>query len=485
MAAINEPTTALVLGAGFSAAISSDMPTANELGNRAYRYVKDGGGSATFKRDFSIDFPFELALSLLAEKQPHLSELENRRNAVRLAELTEGISTALEEAQEIAFKSQPPNWLYELLSVLNQWHSTIVSLNQDLVIETAVESRFLTPTTPRPLIPNASRMEILASGGSTEQIDATDILWHVPPLADGTQQRQRNLAKSMRLLKLHGSVDWWWAPPDQTGGTILREGVYGTFGKALRMSDQARRDYLPGRERFIVPPLSTKSSYFDNPITRQLWQDAFKSLQYAGRIAIVGYSLPITDHMTFGLLQSVLERRVVRLDVVNSNIAELLPRLKALVGAGRDDPLPSWVQTYDGIDAIETYVHDLADDRNRELVDEIKCSLPPGEAIRSVHVHWPRRNGITTRRVHSVEGPDADGVVTLTTATVEPTDNLDSRIDYDPNVELSEVTLADLIPRLDGATSLVARHGSSEAFRVISYQVNVPWIMLHPAGLVI
>jgi len=85
VAAINKPTSAVVLGAGFSASVSTDLPTANELGNRAYRHVKDGGGSAAVKREFSLDFPFELALSLLAEKQPHFSELENRRNGVQLA----------------------------------------------------------------------------------------------------------------------------------------------------------------------------------------------------------------------------------------------------------------------------------------------------------------------------------------------------------------------------------------------------------------
>jgi hypothetical protein len=208
-------------------------------------------------------------------------------------------------------------------------------------------------------------------------------------------------------------------------------------------------------------------------------------LHSAGRIALVGYSLPITDHITFGLLQSVLERRTVRLDVVNSNVTELLPRLKALVGVKRDDQLPSWMQTYDGIDAIETYTHELADERSRELITVMKTSLPPGDADRTMHIHWPRPNGNTSRRVYDVEGPDECGVVTLRTATVGPTDSLDSRIDYDPNVEPPEVTLADLIPRLVDAKSLVARHGDSDAMRLVSHDANIPWIMFTPAGLVL
>jgi hypothetical protein len=483
VAAINKPATALVLGAGFSAAVDSDLPTANELGNRARQFVADGGVRTELWREFSLDYPFELALSLLAERQPHLSELQNRRNAVQLTELTAAIATVLEQAQVTAFERQPPSWLYELLSVLNQWHSTIISLNQDLVIETAVESHYLTPTSPRLIMPDATRLEMFASG-SLEKIDATDLLWHVPPLAGGNQHQPRNLAKSMRLLKLHGSVDWWWAPPDQTGATILREGVYGTFGNPSRMSDEVRRDYLPGRERFIVPPLATKSTYFNNPLTRQIWQDAFVSLQNAERIALVGYSLPITDHITFGLLQSVLERRNVHLDVVNSNVTELEPRLKALVGVTRDDQLPSWVQIYDGVDAIESYSHELADERSGELITGIKSFVAANDEDRTIHIRWPRRNGNVSHRVSKIEGPDDGGVVTLNTASVGSADSLDMQHGYDPNVERSDVKVADLIPRLVDAKSLVAKHGDSDAMRLVNYDANNAWIMFIPAGLV-
>jgi hypothetical protein len=78
-------------------------------------------------------------------------------------------------------------------------------------------------------------------------------------------------------------------------------------------------------------------------------------LRNAERIALLGYSLPSTDHMTFGLLQSVQERHDGRLDVVNLNVKELMPRSKALVGITRRGRLPWWVHRYEGIDAIESY----------------------------------------------------------------------------------------------------------------------------------
>jgi hypothetical protein len=81
-------------------------------------------------------------------------------------------------------------------------------------------------------------------------------LWHVPPLAGVLRSEPANLARSMRLFKLHGSVDWWWAPPDPTVATLLREGIDGRFRAPARLSDDDRRDFLPGQERFIVPPLA-------------------------------------------------------------------------------------------------------------------------------------------------------------------------------------------------------------------------------------
>lgn len=484
MEAIDLPTTAFVLGAGFSAAVAS-LPTANELGNRAYQVAEEAGGGARSRRKFSLDFPFELALSLLAEKQPHLSEVQNRRNALQLAELTAAIAVVLERAQDVAFAQEPKPWVYELMSVLNEWHSTIVSLNQDLVIETTVESHYLEPTTPRPLSPHTTRLEYFASVGAMQKVNATDLLWHVPPVAGGLPAGAANRARSMRLLKLHGSVDWWWAPPDPTGATILREGIYGRFGAPTRMSDQDRRDLLPGRERFIAPPVVSKSTYFDNPITRQLWQDAFESLRNAERIALVGYSLPSTDHMAFGLLQSVLEGRDVRLDVVNRNVKELRPRLKALVGVRRSGQLPSWVHCYEGIDAIEQYAHEIANGRSRELIQGLEESLPPSETDRTVHVRWPRSNGITSYRVFAIDGPDERGTVTLKTARVRPEDEPDERTGYDPTVEDSRVALSDVLKRLDKARSLVATHGNGAPMPLVNYVPNTRWITFVPAGIVL
>jgi len=83
------------------------------------------------------------------------------------------------------------------------------------------------------------------------------------------------------------------------------------------MSDETRRLVLPGREPFIVPPSATKSGYYRNPLTRELWRTAFEALHAAGRISLVGYSLPPADLVMSGMLASAIRGRDVPIEVVN------------------------------------------------------------------------------------------------------------------------------------------------------------------------
>ena len=38
------------------------------------------------------------------------------------------------------------------------------------------------------------------------------------------------MVDTFRLLKLHGSLDWWWTPEDETGATLSRSPLVGGFG---------------------------------------------------------------------------------------------------------------------------------------------------------------------------------------------------------------------------------------------------------------
>jgi len=77
-----------------------------------------------------------------------------------------------------------------------------------------------------------------------------------------------------RLLKLHGSLNWYWNPGDESGASVARRDLPGVYGTPLHYTDDDRRRQLPGRGPLIVPPSATKSLYYRNPITREMWQQA-------------------------------------------------------------------------------------------------------------------------------------------------------------------------------------------------------------------
>jgi hypothetical protein len=285
----------------------------------------------------------------------------------------------------------------------------------------------------------------------------------------------------MRLLKLHGSVDWWWVPGDPSGASLAREGVYGRFGNPWRLSDQERRDCLPGRERFIVPPLATKSPYYGNPLTRQLWQDAYEVLKQAQRVALIGYSLPVTDSITSGMLQSAIQGREIRLDVVNRGVDELEPRLRALVGVGRADELPDWVHPYSGDDCIKRYTRALADEQAATFVELLSRHVASSSGDVSLHVGWPVTGGEKYRKVFRASGPDKDGTLTLHTAEVAG-GRVVSVQAFDPAPEPDHPDLAFLASRLAETRRIVVVQGDGDPAVVVAMRGATNWLRFTPAA---
>jgi hypothetical protein len=142
---------------------------------------------------------------------------------------------------------------------------------------------------------------------------------------------------SIRLIKLHGSVDAWWVPGDETGATM------GTF-RPLPWGEETRPeqwdpDLQPsGREPFIIPPVSSKSPFYRNPITRHLWRDAAQALA-TERVSIVGYSVPLTDLTTANMLEHSIGRLNRGNAVQQIDVVDPYPKaaLESLAGLGVPD----------------------------------------------------------------------------------------------------------------------------------------------------
>jgi hypothetical protein len=214
----------LILGAGFSRAISPAMPSTDELGVEAIALAglqDDRRVPAGF-----TDGTFEIWLSRLAEDQPYLTETENLENRALFSRLSGAIHDVLQARQLEALRREAPSWLYEFVSALHVRRATAITLNYDNLMECAVDA--LQPWD-------------WETGNNVQGIDVLD---GIPPYWESGRWIH---TETFGLLKLHGSLSWYGVPNDDTAATLASWSNPGTFGAPLEVDQRALRQALPGR----------------------------------------------------------------------------------------------------------------------------------------------------------------------------------------------------------------------------------------------
>lgn len=356
----------LVLGAGFSINVSEEFVCTDDLGKQAT--LRAGIADERLPAKGFRAGNFETWLSQLAEDQPYLSEAENFHNRARFMDVSRALVDVLRDSELEAFKSPAQPWLLDLLSIAHYRRPTIITLNYDTVIEVAIEGHAL-PRTDDSIDPSADA----PMSGSLLEIGADDILANFPPRIRGSLPARGisysgsivPLARSFRLLKLHGSIDWFWAPGDPTGETLRRATVTSRFADP-RDDPELRRDEVEGLQPFIVPPTATKSAYYSNLRTRWLWTQAAQALNEAERISLLGYSIPPADLVMSGMLAAAVHGHCVDLKVVNLKPDDPAQRLREL-GA-------TTVSELGGDDCMQSFVNSYRDQAAAELVQTLRAS---------------------------------------------------------------------------------------------------------------
>jgi hypothetical protein len=323
------PDEAFILGAGFSHAVHQPMPTLLAVGralrehllaserdtaivdNRAYKVLKQGripSGNV------------EMWLSSLAERQPFMTETKTALNQALFQELGQELRRLVEASQQ-GFWPEAPAWLHRLLRLWHRRTVTVVTFNYDTIVEEAM-------------------FNLDAPHDDGDIVSA--MLTHLPrPAVTGLGGIVP--VRTFRLLKLHGSLDWYWNPEDRSGDSLCRRNP--------DLTPLDARAALAGKLPFIVPPLATKSPFYSLGVIRELWQTAARALQDADRITVLGYSVPLTDLTTTTMLSEAGHRhtewRVV--DPSGSGVRDRLVELGVL--AQRIDihsSVADWVDTYEG-----------------------------------------------------------------------------------------------------------------------------------------
>jgi hypothetical protein len=341
----------LVLGAGFSRAVAASMPLTDELGDRSI----DRAGATQDPRVPKSGFVagrFETWLSRIAEEQPDLDEarnLENRALFLRVAAAMGDVLTSVEE--DIASRP-PPVWLARLIRAALPQGTPLITFNYDTLVEYAVER----------------------CSSWSHQHGARprwyDLLGELPPevVVAGSWALTPFPGPTIELLKLHGSINWYWSPGDLTGATIQR-GRNLRYG-AERLEDSWLRRASTGREPFLVPPTATKTGYYGNPLTRAMWRKAADRLHAARSIALLGYSAPVTDTVVGGMLFDALAASEAPIKIVNLEPGPVKDRLVQL-GLEEDR-----IEECGGVAPIEQFADEFVARQSRRIRTRLSSEAP-------------------------------------------------------------------------------------------------------------
>jgi hypothetical protein len=158
---------------------------------------------------------------------------------------------------------------------------------------------------------------------------------------------------------------------------------------------------LPDTEAFVVPPAATKSAYYRNPVTRELWQRAAQSLREADRLILIGYSLPAADLTLTGMISDALSGREVGCIVVNplpfaDGVKERLLELGV-----QSDRIGQFHSQHCVADFVDVYARELSE----LLVDRMKASSGVnGSTEGSLLVSWGETESLHPKIVLAITG---------------------------------------------------------------------------------
>lgn len=248
----------VLLGAGFSRAISSEMPLMKDLGPLVLeRLCLPADTLAPFGGDV------EAWLGHIGSDEPWLEDSDNLRSRARFVDGVQAIHDIIVDGQSRAGE-EPPKWLLRLVTQWAHDQATILTFNYDTLLERALS-------------------EVVGARGFGDLYQIA-LEQRQPVDAALYPSGGPSLRESPALYKLHGSINWLHggerAP--STERFVLREDHIPSY---------LYEDLAP----FVVPPASSKSHYYDRAPLRVQWKRAAAALRQAKALDVIGYSFPPSD----------------------------------------------------------------------------------------------------------------------------------------------------------------------------------------------
>ncbi len=263
-------TDVFLVGAGLTRAALPSMPLLADLGEHVCAELSDHQRLLSLMRRFNNDV--EIALSYLGQRYPWQDEPDALYNKADFIIFQQTIAKVLQQTQDRFFGDAAPEWLSALVSHWAARRETVITVNYDLCIEWAAVTEGVVQSPTQ------------VYEGPIEQAPARVGLAEYGPGRAG-----------FRLLKLHGSTNWYYS------GSVDAPGEH-IYCSPQLMPEQVMAELrehggwpLIDHRPLMVPPVYQKTAIYDHHLIRWLWRLAAQAIAGCERIFCIGYSMAPTD----------------------------------------------------------------------------------------------------------------------------------------------------------------------------------------------
>jgi hypothetical protein len=274
----DQPTKTVILGAGFSRAISKEMPTTEGLGLAVLNHL--GLDPQEVLDPFAGDL--ERWMSYLSVPQPWLQDSDNLRNRSLFEQAAQAVYEVIRLAESKVIETAPPIWLTRLIWTWCDQSADIFTFNYDSLIERCV-----------------GRLGRISTLGD---IYATSVEERRAPGEGSMFSAERPSGDVLRLYKLHGSTSWGFGGLDAPSNSrITLSDRLLTWHPTVDRAEAPPPRYVPlfdDLAPLIIPPTFTKGPYYGNLALRGQWRRGANALRRTERLVVIGYSFPLGDLTT-------------------------------------------------------------------------------------------------------------------------------------------------------------------------------------------
>ena len=291
------------LGAGFSKAVNGEYPLMRDLHDLVHsRIEKDSVLTHWQELAPIITTDIESLLSYLSTPFPWKTDTTQYANKALFSAIVKSLSEIFLDLDKQDFAVWDRSNIFVKLAekiMISNGGYHFVTLNYDILLEQLLLNAY---HRHRPMLhPNLSDFYSYPMTWIGERASSSH-----PPFA-----RLERGIKVPKILKLHGSANWFWA--GVSASDIL---YYKQDYNKYSSSEPETLTY--GLKPYIIPPMLDKSSFYNHIAIHSLWKQAEELLQNADEIYIIGFSFPQTDLAVKYLFQSALRKRNPKIYVVNS-----------------------------------------------------------------------------------------------------------------------------------------------------------------------